>query len=85
MSQYLINTVETYRVDIEAEAAKLIEDAKKSNQFILAKYTSTLKERKQKGEVVDSWYKVTLTKSFDDEKEPIGCATVSYDTSGSAF
>ena len=31
-----------------------------------------VKERKQKGEVVDEWHQVVLTKIFDDEKEPIG-------------
>lgn len=84
MSKYLINTVETYRVDSEGEAAALIEEAKKSNKYTLSKYSSVYKERKQKGEVIDAWYRVSLTKVFDDEKEPIGSTTVEY-SEGSAF
>ena len=52
---------------------------------MLSKYSSVQRQRKAKGEVVDEWYRVVLTKVFDDEKEPIGSTTVSYDTSGSAF
>lgn len=68
--KYLISTTEIYRADNEAEAVQLIEDAKKDSHFILSKYSSQYKERKQKGEVVDSWYQVSLKKTFTDEKEP---------------
>lgn len=85
MSAYLIKVDETYRADTEAEAAKLINEAKTDSKFVLAKYSSVQRQKKVKGEVADEWYRVTLTKVFDDEKEPIGCTTVSYDTSGSAF
>ena len=37
-----------------------------------------VKERKQKGEIVDAYWKVSLTKVFDDEKEPCGNATIIY-------
>lgn len=69
MSKYLIQTTEVYRVDSEAAASDLIEDAKK--EFALVKYNCEHKEKKQKGEVVDSYYKVTLVKAFTDEKEPV--------------
>ena len=82
MSKYLISVPETYRVDTEAEAAVLIDEAKKDNKYDLKKYTSQKKERKQKGEVVDEWHQVVLTKIFDDEKEPIGAATVEYKVGG---
>ena len=85
MSKYLIKVDETYRADTEAEAAQLINDAKADHSFVLSKYSSVQRQRKAKGEVVDEWYRVVLTKVFDDEKEPIGSTTVSYDTSGSAF
>ena len=85
MAKYLINVTETYRVDTEAEAAKIIEEAKVDGNYVLSKYSSVKKERKQKGEIVDEWYKLTLTKVFDDEKEPIGSATIEYNTDGSAF
>lgn len=85
MAKYLINVTETYRVDTEAEAAKIIEEAKADGNYVLSKYSSVKKERKQKGEIIDEWYRLTLTKVFEDEKEPIGSATIEYNTDGSAF
>ena len=85
MAKYLINTTEIYRVDSENEATALIEEAKRSNKYTLSKYSSVYKERKQKGEVVDAWHRVSLTKVFDDEKEPIASVSIEYDTEGSAF
>lgn len=76
--KYLISTTEIYRADSEAEAVQLIEEAKADNHFILAKYSSQFKERKQKGEVIDSWYQVSLKKVFTDEKEPEFSCKVSY-------
>ena len=84
--KYLISTTEIYRADSEVEAVQLIEDAKQDNHFILAKYTSQFKERKQKGEVVDSWYQVSLKKVFTDEKEPeFSCKVIYTDGSESVF
>ena len=76
--KYLIQTVETYRVDKEDEAKRMIEEAKSDNHFILKKYSSEYKEKKQKGEVIDTYYKVTLTKAFTDEKEPEFRTEISY-------
>ena len=67
MAKYLISVTETYRVDTETEAAKIIEEAKVDGKYVLSKYSSVKKERKQKGEIVDEGYKLTLTKVFDDE------------------
>lgn len=76
--KYLIQTVETYRVDKEDEAKRMIEEAKSDNHFILKKYSSEYKEKKQKGEVISTYYKVTLTKAFTDEKEPEFRTEISY-------
>ena len=62
----------------EADLEKSREDAKKDNHFILSKYSSQFKERKQKGEVVDSWYQVSLKKAFTDEKEPEFSTHITY-------
>lgn len=75
--KYLINVVETYRVDTEAEADQLIEDAKSVGN--LSKYSCVYKEKKQKGEVIEDWYRVTLTKTFNDEKEPDNVVHISYE------
>ena len=77
--RYLVSTQETYRVDSEAEVEKLIAEAKAATEYELAKYTREYKEKKSKGEVVDAWYKVTLTKKFTDEKEPERSVEVSYE------
>ena len=80
MSRYLIKVDETYRVDSEAEAIELINEARADNKFKLAKHSSTQRQTKQKGEIVDEWFRVTLTKVFDEEKEPIGNTTITYNT-----
>ena len=77
--KYLISTTETYRVDTEAEAEALIESAKNESSSILKKYGAVQKERKMKGEVIDSWINVTLVRSFTDEKEPDTVVNVSYE------
>lgn len=82
--KYLITTTEVYRVDTEEQVKQIIEEAKTDNHFIVTKYTSQYKERKQKGEVIDFWWKVTLVKSFNNEKEPKIDVDVEYKV-GSAF
>lgn len=72
MSNYLIKTTETYRCDTEQEAKDLIEQSKKSNQYSVTKHLSEVKTLKQKGEIVDEWRRVTITKEFSSEKEPYG-------------
>lgn len=74
--KYLIDTTEIYRVDSEAEADQLLETVKASG--VLNKYSCVYKERKQKGEIIDSWYRVTLNKKFTDEKDPTTQITISY-------
>lgn len=79
MSRYLISTCETYRVANEEEAKQLIEEAKQDRTYELAKYSSVQKEHKTKGEVDDTWSKVTLTKVFNAEREPEREVIVSYE------
>ena len=76
--KYLLTTTEVYRVESENEAKKMIEEAKEDNHFILKKYTSEYKEKKQKGEVIDTYWKVSLVKTFTREKDPQFRTVVSY-------
>ena len=86
MSKYLIQTIETYRADTESEAEQLITEAKESTDYELKKHNAEKKEVKQKGEIVDEYWKVGLTKIFTSEKEPTGTTSIIYDNSeGSAF
>jgi hypothetical protein len=83
--KYLIKTVEQYRVDSEAEAKKLIEDAKLDKGYTLSKYSSEYKCAKAKGEIVDEWFRVILTKEFNAEKEPYCTVDVTYDVEMGTF
>ena len=85
MNKYLISTCETYRVESESAAKQIIEEAKSDGTFTLLKYTSEYKERKQKGEVIDAYYKITLTKVFNDIKDPDAYVEVSYDRTPGHF
>lgn len=82
---YLLKTVETYRVGSEAEAKKLIEDAKYDGHFALVKYMTEDRCTKKKGEIEDEWKRVTLTKSFNEEKEPYLMVQIDYNTSGGGW
>lgn len=82
--RYLINTTEVYRVSSEEEATRIIEEAKNNSAYTLSKYTSQYKEKKSKGEIIDYYWKVTLTKEFTSEKEPSLNIEVSYNVD-SAF
>lgn len=76
--EYLVSTTEVYRVDDEVSATSLIEKAKHDSMYELAKYSSVKKEKKQKGEIIDEWYQVSLTKKFNDEKDPISVVNIKY-------
>lgn len=80
MANYLIKTTEVYRCDSEAEAKNLIEEAKQNSLYTVTKSSSEIRALKQKGQIVDEWRRVTITKAFNEEKEPYGQVYVSYDT-----
>ena len=82
--KYLITTTEVYRFSSEDEATNFIESAKKESGYVLTKHTVEYKERKQKGEIIDYYWKVTVVKSFNDIKEPETDVDVEYKV-GSAF
>lgn len=79
MSKYLIKTTEVYRCDTEEEAKTLIEEAKRDGTYIVTKNSSEIKTLKQKGEIVDEWRRVTITKEFTSEKEPADSIVAIYE------
>lgn len=83
--KYLVRTVETYRVANEAEAKKTIEEAKADKSYTLSKYSSEYKCTKAKGEVVDEWFRVILTKDFNTEKEPDCSVDITYNVQDGYF
>lgn len=85
MSKYLCQTQEIYRVNSEAEAARLIEEAKLDKRFTLLKSSTEYKTVKSKGEIIDEYWKTTLVKYFTDLKEPECYAEVEYTVEQGAF
>ncbi len=78
--KYLVRTTEVYRIDTENEAKAFIESQKEqAENQVVSKYSSEYKEKKTKGEVIDSWFRVTIVKDFNDEKEPDYEVTISYE------
>ena len=82
--KYLITTTEVYRFSSQDEAINFIEAVKKEPGYVLTEHLVKYKDRKQKGEIIDYWWRVTLVKSFNNEKEPETDIEVEYKV-GSAF
>lgn len=70
MSSYLIKVTEQYRCDSEVEARALIEEAKQDGHYVVTKSSSEIKTVKSKGEIIDEWRRVVITKEITSEKEP---------------
>ena len=79
MSCYLIKVVEQYRCDTEAQAEALINAAKEDGQYTVVKSSSEIKTTKSKGEVINEWRRVFITKEFTSEKEPTEQIAISYE------
>lgn len=67
---YLLNTTEVYRVPSEEAALRLRETLTNLPYGELTAFSYTIKEVKQKGEVVDTYYLVKAKIVFTQEKEP---------------
>lgn len=80
MSKYLLKVNEIYRVDTESEVEEFLKELKKDTHFIVGKYSSKPKTKKEKGLVVDEWQEVAIEKIFNDPKEPVSNVTVTYDS-----
>ena len=78
MTKYLVNTTEVYRVDTMAAVEALQAAVKADSRYEVASFTYKAKNKKLKGEIIDEWYRVEITKEWDDEKEPSGSTKVSY-------
>jgi len=85
MQKYLCQVQEIYRVDSEADAAALIEEAKADHRFTLLKSSTEYKTIKAKGEIVDEYWKTTLVKHFTELKEPDRTVEVTYHVEDGVF
>ncbi len=67
--KYLNQIMEVYRIDTEQEVQDFIEEQKANaieEGYVLKSCAYTLKEKKSKGEVVDSAYQVKVIKDFSE-------------------
>lgn len=69
--KFLIQTTEIFRCDSEQEAETFLKDMKKDKNYEITSSTVAKKEVKQKGEVVDSYIKLTVKKVYNEEKDPL--------------
>lgn len=83
--RYLTKVVETYRLANEKEVEVFLKELKADRRFTVAKYSSTKKEKKSKGEVIDEWIRFEITKLFNDEQEPNDIINVDYYTNEREF
>lgn len=63
----LLKRTEEFRVNNEAEAQALINQAKEDPEgegYELVSYKMVKKDKKSKGEIIDSWVVVTLVKQW---------------------
>jgi hypothetical protein len=77
--KYLLNTVETYRVDTVAEVEQLHKEFKEDSKFTLTSFGYKTKYIKEKGDIVDEYQLVTVKKEFNQEKEPVSDVLVNYE------
>ena len=66
----LLKRVEEYRVSTEQEAVDLIDSFKEKQSgggYEVTKSGYVLKTKKAKGEIIDSWYVVSITMNFNLE------------------
>lgn len=61
----LLKTVETHRAEDESTADILIENARNDGNFELTKTVKQHKIKTKKGEIVEDFYLVTLTKEYN--------------------
>ena len=68
MARILMKQTDTFRVETEEEAVDMIQTAKEKQSeggYTLTKSGYVMKTKKQKGEIVDCWFIVTLEKSYE--------------------
>lgn len=81
--RYLTKVVETYRLANEKEVEDFLKELKSDSHFEVSKYSSSKKEKKSKGEVIDEWIRFEVTKLFNNEQEPIDIVNINYTNNNS--
>ena len=83
MIKFLIKSTNELRLETKTDVDDFhreIEQQAADNGFTLSSWNETLKEKKQQGEIVEEYYIVKYTFSFNDPKEPErGSKNVEYE------
>ena len=58
---------------------RLRSEVEADGRYAVSSFTYKAKCKKEKGEVVDEWYQVSVKKIFNDEKEPESSVEVLYE------
>ena len=76
VTKSLIKSTNEVRVETESDAdafhEELEEEARK-NGYVLSNFNKTLKQKKSKGEVLEEYYQIKYTFTFNDLKNPNSC------------
>ena len=65
-------------IDIGSDTIRVLVSEYFQNKFRTLAVSSVRSKGVKNGEIIDSWYRVSITKKWDDEKEPCGATKVSY-------
>lgn len=79
MVKYLINAVNTVRIHTLAEVEAFHEELKHDPNFELVQFNYTVKDIKERKEVIDNYYVVKYKLVFNSEKEPERQISVTYE------
>lgn len=72
--KYLLKSTDVYEVNTMDEVEALRQKFMDDTNYTLVSFGYKMKEIKQKGEVLDTYYVITVQKMFNDEKDP--CSTI---------
>lgn len=62
---YKLKSTNVFRVETENQAMDLIARTKEENHNYKVDHSTKYKTKKNKGEIVDEWYEVTLTVKYE--------------------
>lgn len=77
--KYLIYTTEVYRVDNMEAVEALRAEVEADGRYAVNSFSYKAKNKKEKGEIVEEWYQVSVKKIFNDEKDPYSDVNVHYE------
>lgn len=76
--RYLTKVVETYRIPTVEQAQSFHEELKNDSRFTVSSFSTKTKAIKEKGEIVEEYQLVTVSKLFNIEREPDGVVEIEY-------